>query len=104
MAQEDNTNYNKEYYQANKQYFAEYMKDYYAKNKEFYLRKVCCQVCGKHMNKTNLKRHQKSHLCVPPNEQKNFFIPTIPKNKITLSPQSGTEDCFEQKQIQCDAD
>lgn len=82
--------YNKDYYQANKSYFSQYMKEYYARNKEFYLRKVNCPVCGKLMAKTNLKRHQKSHLCVPPEEQHQFFIPDVPKQSIRH--QSGSGD------------
>lgn len=78
----DIENYSKEYYQANKTYFARYMKDYYQANKDSYLRKINCTVCGKHMSKTNLRRHQKSHLCVPPEQQQKFFIPDIPKQPV----------------------
>jgi hypothetical protein len=97
-------NYNKDYYQANKTYFSQYMKEYYAHNKETYLRKVNCPVCGKLMAKTNVKRHQKSHLCVPPEQQKKFFIPDIPKNPIHQSPQSGTDDSTVQETLQCVVD
>ena len=55
----DNPNYQKEWREKN----PDYGKNHYQNNKEKYLKKVNCEYCGKLCFKTNLLRHQKSHLC-----------------------------------------
>lgn len=55
----DNPNYQKEWREKH----PDYGKNHYHNNKEKYLRKVKCEYCGKECYKTNLARHQKSHLC-----------------------------------------
>ena len=80
-AQDYYKQYNKKYYEANKQYFKEYSKNYYEINREMYMKKVECPVCKRMVHRTNLHRHRKSHLCVPPEEQKKSCIPKIQKKK-----------------------
>ena len=71
----DNKEYHKQYYQNNKEYFKAYTQDYYAKNKEKYTQKVACPRCGREVHKGNLKRHQKSHLCLTEEEKKERILP-----------------------------
>ena len=47
--------------------------EYYIKNKDKFLIKVDCPICGKNMNKTNLKRHQKASLCIKSVLKKEFL-------------------------------
>ena len=59
--------YQKEYQQKNKEKIKEYQKEWREKNKEkqkenqkeYYKKKVMCDVCGKEMNRSSLKRHKK---------------------------------------------
>ena len=67
--------YHKEYYQNNKEYFKKYSLIYYQNNKEKYKQKVECCRCGKLVHRSNLSRHQKSHLCLTKEEKENRLIP-----------------------------
>lgn len=60
MKKTDNPNYQKEWRIDH----PNYGKEHYQNNKEKYLAKVACPHCGKITFKSNLRRHQKSHLCV----------------------------------------
>ena len=57
-----------EYRNANKEKLAEYQKQYRIDNKELMLekanKKVICEHCGCEVNKSSLKRHQKSKKCL----------------------------------------
>ena len=55
--------YLKEYRENNKENNKDKMKKYYQDNKEKYKEIIKCNLCGCTMNKTSLKKHQKSNKC-----------------------------------------
>lgn len=59
---------------------AEYRANYYKENKEKYYRRCVCGVCGRIQFRANLRRHQKSHLCKPPENHDDLeVIPPLPQ-------------------------
>ncbi len=56
-------NYIREYKEKNKEKEKLYRKEYYSGNKDKFIHKTDCDICGRNMMKTNIKRHQKSKFC-----------------------------------------
>lgn len=79
-------NYMKDYYDNHKDYFNDYRKTYYDNNKEKYMKKCVCGNCGKEVFRSNLRRHQKSHICrgveLNPQEGLPIIPPLVPEPKI----------------------
>lgn len=72
------TSYAKEYYDNNKDYFVAYRKPYYEQNKDKFMKKCVCGNCGKTVFRSNLRRHQKSHICRGVELNPQTEIPVIP--------------------------
>jgi len=72
-AKQDQSVYFKQYRIDNLEKLKQSANEYYKNNKEKFLIKVDCPICGKNMNKTNLKRHQKASLCIKSVLKKEFL-------------------------------
>jgi len=72
------TTYMKEYYDNNKDYFVAYRKPYYEQNKDKFMKKCVCGNCGKTVFRSNLRRHQKSHICRGVELNPQTEMPIIP--------------------------
>jgi hypothetical protein len=53
----------KEYYQKNKDQILERRKKYREENKEYINEQITCNICGAHICRSGLKRHQKTKKC-----------------------------------------
>jgi len=69
----DQGDYFRQYRENNLDKLKQSANEYYLKNKDKFLIKVDCPICGKNMNKTNLKRHQKASLCIKSVLKKEFL-------------------------------
>lgn len=79
------TTYMKEYYDNNKDYFVAYRKPYYEQNKDKFMKKCVCGNCGKTVFRSNLRRHQKSHICRGVELNPQTELPVIPPEPVVVS-------------------